>query len=120
MQLVNTIRDAHTKQAIYFLLTAYIDAVRSCDKLRYMPEALSTLPLAGNDDLQTRFEALLVELDKASKRLDDQACLVIKEALAVFSAALNCLWSMDNVPHSLPAGVSRQSALSWSCTPLNL
>jgi hypothetical protein len=120
MQLVNTIRDAHTEQAIYYLLTSYIDAVRSCDKLRYMPDALSTLPLAGNGDLQTRFENLLGELDKASKRLDDQACVVIKEALAVFSAALNRLWSIEKLQQALPAGVNRQSALSWSCAPLNL
>jgi hypothetical protein len=118
MEIVNAIREANTDYEIYFLLTSYIDAVRFCDKLRYMPEPMSALPLAGKADLQARFERLLVELDQASKRLDDQACYVIKEALTIFSAALNRLWSIDSKRRAPSAGVDRQAVLSWSSVPL--
>jgi hypothetical protein len=38
---------------------------------------------------------LLTVADSASKRLDDKVCLTLKEALNVFSNALNRLQSLD-------------------------
>jgi hypothetical protein len=74
---------------IYFLLTAYIDTARSSGKLASVPEHIIQLPLRGVADVRTRFESLLIELDVASKQLNDEACVGIREALHIFGAALN-------------------------------
>ena len=118
MIIANLIREVNTEEEIYFLLTSYIEAVRYCDKLGFMPAQMSALPLAGKDDLQARFEKLIIELDKASKRLDDKACVVLKEALAVFSTALNCIRTLENKRRRPPAGVDQRAALTWSAVRL--
>jgi hypothetical protein len=116
--ITNYIRKANTEYEIYFLLTAYIQTVRFCDKLEHMPKHMAALPLTGRDNLQARFDRLIVELDIASKRSDDKACVIIKEALAVLSTALNCLWSLDNKRRCPQAGVDRQAAITWSAVPM--
>ena len=116
--IADYIRQAKTEYEIYFLLTAYIQTVRFCDKMESMPEQMAALPLSGKADLQARFNGLIVDLDVASKRLDDNACVVIKEALVVLSTALNRLWTIDNKrrwPHS---ALDKKAALSWSPIPL--
>lgn len=112
MIIANLIRDAENAEEIFFLLNAYIEAIRFCDKLERMPEQMSALPLTGQDDLRARFEILVVELDSASNKLDEKACLVIKEALAIFSAALNCLQTLGNTRYRPRAGVDTQAGLT--------
>lgn len=65
-------------------------------RIAFAAQGVVALPLTGTHDLQARFERSIVELDRASKRLDDKACVVIKEALNIFSAALNRLWLLDS------------------------
>ena len=117
MIMANIIRQLHTEHEIYFFLTAYIQAVRYCDKLAFLPRQMSDLPLKGREDLQARFEQLLVELDKASRRLDDNACVVIKEALAVVGTSLTCLRLLQLKRRWSPPGVGKPSAASWFPIP---
>lgn len=95
MEIINVMRDANSTDEIYSLLTAYIEALQHCDKGESMAPQLVALPINGKADLQARSEQLFVELDVASKRLDDNACVVIKEARAIFTAALYCIRRLD-------------------------
>jgi hypothetical protein len=89
--IVNAIREANTERDTYVLLTAYVEAMQSHERRNMLPESVTRLPMNGKDDVMARFEKLVAGLDAASKSLDDEACLVIKEALAVFGAALDRL-----------------------------
>ena len=106
--IAEVIRDASTEHEIYFFLTAYIEAVRFCDKLDCLPTHITGLPLAGIDDLRGRFRTL--ELGKASNELDEQAGVVIGEALAIFGAALDRLGSLDGEMRRPLRGIDAQAA----------
>lgn len=113
MIIANIIRDLHTEHEIYFFVTAYIEAVRYCDKFAFLPARMTDLPLQGKEDLQTRFEQLIVELDKASRRLDDKACVVLKEALSVLGTALTCLRLLQIKRRCAPSGIVEPSVSPW-------
>ena len=99
------IRNANTEHEIYFLLTSYIEAVRFCDKLHCMSEDITRLPLSGIADVRERFEQLMIELDAASKRLDDNSCTAIREAVHILGAALNRFSLLDE-QHCRPQSIA--------------
>lgn len=101
--ITDVMREAESEHEIYFLLTAYLEALRFSDKLNLLPAPLERLPITGMADVGKRFEQLFIELDSASKGLNNNACIVIKEALHIFSTAFNRLASLPgrNSP-SLP------------------
>ena len=108
------IRNANTEHEIYFLLTSYVEAVRFCDKPHCVSEHIIRLPLNGAADVGERFRQLMIELDAASKRLDDDSCTVIREAVHILGSALNRLSVLDE-QHSRPqsiavAGLDAQAA----------
>ena len=88
MDITDVIRDADSEYVVYFLLVAYIEALQFCNRL---PARLTRLPVTGIHDVGARCHGLVTELDSASRKLDDQACVVIKEALHVFATALHRL-----------------------------
>ena len=90
------IRTADNAHEIYFLLTSYIDALRSSPRVDNAPESLTQLPLDGRDDVKNRFDKLMVELDTASKGLDERGRVVTKEALHILGTALNRLASIED------------------------
>ncbi len=96
--IADQIREAKTRQEVFSLLDAYIEAVAGSDKAGYLPEGTATLP-DGVNDLMQRCLHLLGELDAASKRLDGRACGVIKEVLHVFGNALNRLKLLEHEQH---------------------
>ena len=110
MIIIDIIREAETEHDVYFLLTAYVEAVRFGDKLNCLSEPMTRLPFTGMDDVSGRFEKLVAELDVASRRLDDNTCEVIKEALHVFGTALNRLRSLAGERHASPAEIYRHAA----------
>ena len=89
--IADVIRKAESEEVVYSLLASYINAARACDKLKKLPGQIATLPMQGESDVRSRFESLMLELDTASKRLDDDACVVVKEALVIFSFAAHRL-----------------------------
>lgn len=97
------IRTAENEHEIYFLLTSYIDAVRSSDRLSGPPEPLTRLPLSGCPDVKDRFEKLMVEQDTSSKRLDERGCVVIREAVHILGTALNRLMLIEVEKERAPA-----------------
>lgn len=99
MMIADVIRQSRTEHEVYFLLTAYIDAVRFGDKVDCLSESMTLLPLTGIGDVSERFDRLIGELDAASRQLDDKACEAIKEALHIFGVALKRLRSPSGEQH---------------------
>lgn len=118
MTITDVIREADTEHVIYFLLSSYLNTARYRNSLKGLPEKISALPLAGKAEVRSRFEMLMLELDAASKRLDDKSCASIKDALAIFGTALNRLQSLDSKrywPLDVETGNIKVSA-SWPKT----
>jgi hypothetical protein len=88
MMITQAVREARTKQDIFLLLTAYLQATRLADELRKLSRHITSLPLTGLDDVSERIKGLFSQLGMASRGLDDGSRLVIKEALYVFAEAL--------------------------------
>jgi hypothetical protein len=109
MVITDVIREAETEYVIYFLLMAYINAARNSDTPNSLPEQIAALPLTGKDDARLRFEALMLALDAASKRCDDYACIVLKDALSVFGTAVYRLQSLDGRRY-WPLEIEKQAA----------
>lgn len=98
MMITDAIREASTEHEIQFLLTAYVEAVRYCDKLDILPGSMKDLPLAGVDDLKARVEGLKAGLGGTN----DRDRLVVSEAMAIFAAALERLGSLEEEERTLP------------------
>jgi hypothetical protein len=81
------VREARTEQEIYLLLTAYVKATRIGEEMNRVSQQMTSLPLAGPDDVRGRIQGLFVGLGTASRRLDDVSRTAIKEALCVFCEA---------------------------------
>ncbi len=96
--MADMIRKAETKQEVLSLLSAYIEAVGSSEKARFLPEEVITSP-EGANDLIRRCLGLMGALDAASRRLDDGACAALKEALHTFGNALDRLKSLEREQH---------------------
>ena len=85
------IREAKNEQEVFFLLTSYVESVRYGDQLNLGPETVTRIPLGDNDRVREQGQQLAAELNKASATQNENACLVIAEALPVFNAALDRL-----------------------------
>src|SRR5208282_2655588 len=107
MMIADVIRNAETSNEIYFLLTSYLEALQFSGALDDVSPHIVDLPLRGKMDLKVRFDKLMIELDRASKRLDDKACVVLKEALHIFGAALTGLRAIDNQKQLLSVNAKR-------------
>ena len=98
MPITEAIRDAATEHEIFFLLTAYVEAVNYCDKLDALPHAMKNLPVAGINDVVARMEALRAGLGATAR--EERA--VIREALEIFGTALVRLGALASNPGELP------------------
>lgn len=87
MPIIDAICEADSEHEIYFLLTAYVEAIRHCDKLGALPERLTRLPFPGVEDLKTRVEELRADFGEIEGR--DRA--VLREAIEIFCAAIERL-----------------------------
>jgi len=86
MLMIDVIREADNEHEIYFLLTAYVEAVRHCDPLHHLPEVVRALPLTGVEDVRDRTERLRAVLESPGA-LDDMKRLVLAEAHGIFAVA---------------------------------
>lgn len=92
--ITDVIREAESEHEIYFLLTAYMEAIHFGDKLNLQSDLADILPIASMEKVRKQFKQFIVELDMASKALNHDACLVLKEAMLIFNIALNRLESL--------------------------
>ena len=103
MLISDVISEAVNEHEIYFLLTAYVEAVRYCDKLESLPGAMRELPFVGVEDIRARVEMLQGELAKPAleSRLEDRD--IIGEARLIFGVALERLQTLESRPDELLA-----------------
>lgn len=95
MMIIDVIREASDEYEIFFLLTAYVEAVRYCDKLKNQPEYMRLLPLAGTIDLEVRIDKLKSELARPSHDPGDKDRLIVREAADIFDTALHRLHALQ-------------------------
>ena len=85
----DVIREATSEHEVYFLLTAYVEAVRYGDMLNYLPGQVRELPLHGFDDVRTRVDGLRAELTRSPA--GDRSQVIVRETTDLFCEALNRL-----------------------------
>lgn len=95
MLINDAIREASTEHEIFFLLTAYVEAVGYCDKLQLLPGEMRDLPLAGASDVKARVHALQQRLQSVASGSDIAARSTMGEALEIFNTALRRLGSLQ-------------------------
>jgi hypothetical protein len=88
MMINDAIRNASSEHTVYFLLTAYIDALQFSTKL---PQYVTALPVSGLQDLEWRFEKLFAELEAEIGQPESQKFRVLLEAVNIFEAAVTRL-----------------------------
>jgi hypothetical protein len=86
----DVIREATSEHEVYFLLTAYVEAVRHGDMLSCLPEPVRELPFQGLDDVRTRVDGLKAELELSLPR-NTRSRVIVKESTELFAEALNRL-----------------------------
>src|SRR5215203_2306833 len=91
----DVIRTAENEHEICFLLTSYAEAIRYDRPISPLPDPIVRLPIRGLPDVRERFDQLMPELDQASKRLDDRAVALIKQALHTYGTALGRLQVLE-------------------------
>jgi len=103
MLISNAIQEVNTEHEMFFLLTAYIEAVGFCDKLNLLPWQMRDLPLAGADDVKARVYSLRLQLRSMAFDADHSARLIIEETIDVFGTALRRLAFLQadgGLPHA--------------------
>jgi hypothetical protein len=89
MTINDVIREAKSEHEVYFLLTAYVEAVRYVDRMSSLPASVRELPLKGVEDVKARFEGLRAELGQpANGRPDTRSLAVVKESADILGDAL--------------------------------
>ena len=91
MMIGDAILRAATEHQVFFLVTAYIETARYCSTLNKLPQHFLQLPLAGVDDVKTRFDVLTLELVRLKPDEGEYTRARITEALGVLDAAISRL-----------------------------
>jgi hypothetical protein len=87
MTINDVIREAKSEHEVYFLLTAYVEAVRYVDRMSFLPASVRELPLNGMDDVKARFDGLKAELGQSSNS-DSRSRAIVKESADILGDAL--------------------------------
>jgi hypothetical protein len=99
MPIIDVICEADSEHEIYFLLTAYAEGVRHCDKLGTLPGPITGLPFAGLEDLKARLE----DLRSGFAEMEERDHEVAREAIEIFCAAVERLDTLaTGHPGSMP------------------
>ncbi len=86
MLITDVIREADNAHEIYFLLTAYVEAVRHCDPLQRLPGFITELPFTGLADVLARAERMRSVLESPAGA-DTAIQTVLAEALGILAVA---------------------------------
>lgn len=97
---LNAIHGTNNSQEVFFLLTEYVDRARSRGRGHLFPELQPMLPLNDVRSVRAHLEFLLLELDAASRNLDDFTRDILHEAVHVFGAALDQIRRLERVQHA--------------------
>jgi hypothetical protein len=89
MQMLDIMRRLNSENAVRFLLSAYAESLQRHDHGRGLPGGVTTLPVAGVEDVRGRFEALLdAELGGGAALAGTHAQAIVHEAAEVFGIGL--------------------------------
>jgi|SRR5688572_27888545 hypothetical protein len=89
MTINDVIREAKSEHEVYFLLTAYVEAVRYVDRMSSLPASVRDLPLNGVDDVKARFAGLRAELgQRPSGKPDTRSLAIVRESADILGDAL--------------------------------
>ena len=88
MTINDVIREAKSEHEVYFLLTAYVEAVRYVDRMSLLPASVRDLPLNGMDDVKARFDGLRAELGQPNGGTDTRSLAIVKESADILGDAL--------------------------------
>jgi hypothetical protein len=88
MTINDVIREAKSEHEVYFLLTAYVEAVRYVDRMSLLPASVRELPLNGVSDVKARFDGLRAELGQADGKPDSRSLAIVKESADILGDAL--------------------------------
>jgi hypothetical protein len=100
MTINDVIREAKSEHEVYFLLTAYVEAVRYVDRMSLLPPSVRELPLSGMDDVKARFDGLKAELGQVSSGQPDiRSLAIVKESADILGDALARLQWLEQEKH---------------------
>jgi hypothetical protein len=95
LKITEAIRTATTEHVVYFLLTAYVETLDYYDPPRsFVPEHVRRLPVTEFSDVSNRLRALRTAIEQYTR---SKIRPLIKEAVEVFTAALQRLRVLQNV-----------------------
>lgn len=111
MMISDVILEANSEHEIFFLLTAYVESIRYCDRLGTLPENLTRLPLSGIGDVQRKLEALNAGLGQHFEDCNGRTNAILREAADILRAALDRLqWLAREAAPSFGSQVSSNQA----------
>lgn len=124
--ITDAIKTAQTEHVVYFLLTAYVEALGYYDPPRSsLPPYVNRLPIAGMRDVTERFRALRETLDSSVQQDSSGVRALIREAVDVFDTASQRLRILGdsgqlvrswNVVERSRHGHERRRRLGWQMT----
>ncbi len=94
MRLCEAINEATSQDAVFFLTSAYIEALQHSDCARALPAHLTSLPLDGMGDLKRRRDVIQVLIAMYYPEQDGSDS-VLGEAQEVFEIALRRLRALN-------------------------
>ena len=110
MIIRDAIERAGNEHEIFFLLAAYVEAVRCGDQLNLLPWQMRDLPLAGTDDIKMRLHSLQLSLQRIASDVGNKDHCLIEEAITVYQAVLRRaaqIHSEDGPPRPAQSGEVR-------------
>ena len=106
MMIGNVIRESRSEHEIFFLLTAYLEALGYGDVQGILPRELVELPLSGMGDVRRRIAVLTVEFAKLHDRYGKKHA-ILKDILG--SALQRLEWLDRDARMAVPAAALRPS-----------
>lgn len=102
MMLKDVILESESEHEIYFLLTAYLEALHHCDKPDALPQYLKDMPLSSVDDVRARFEQTSSELIEPSELSENWRHAIVQEAADILEVAFNRLQCLAGKRQGMP------------------
>jgi len=97
MKITEAIREAHTQHEVFFLLTAYVEAIGYGDSDKLLPWQGRELPLAGVEDVKGRIYSLHLRARLAGSSADDKTTgSIVNEVVEVYTTALRQLAVLEH------------------------
>ena len=105
MHVTRVMKGLNSDTAIYFLLTSYVEAIRSSSCTWPVSDSVLQLPLLGRSDIEERCRLLQRRTQTMGRFSTAQQRAQLKEALDVFACAVERLQALGG---SVPRGAAAE------------